>query len=221
MLFRKHCLDERFLGKSIGNALDALPPLETIVTWAVGIDYGTTNPFVALLRAVTEEAIYVCREWRWDSSAMRRQMTDSEYSDGVLTWLRTGADGAYQLGDGPSPVPVVNHEIFVDPSAASFRKQLQSDIGGWPMGADNDVRTGIRNTATLLSRRRLRIHRSCEGLLREMTGYVWDSKAQERGVDAPLKANDHGPDALRYAVLGLRRYWLRWASSFNDLEEAA
>ena len=34
-----------------------------------------------------------------------------------------------------------------------------------------------------------------------MSTYAWDSKAQERGEDKPLKVNDHGPDALRYLAM--------------------
>ena len=34
----------------------------------------------------------------------------------------------------------------------------------------------------------------------ELGSYVWDSKAAALGVERPVKALDHGPDALRYYV---------------------
>jgi hypothetical protein len=37
-------------------------------------------------------------------------------------------------------------------------------------------------------------------LIREIEGYVWDSKEAEKGYDEPLKKDDHAVDALRYAV---------------------
>jgi len=43
-----------------------------------------------------------------------------------------------------------------------------------------------------------------------MSNYVWDTKAQERGEDKPVKESDHGPDALRYVCRGVKRVWLRW-----------
>ena len=63
------------------------------------------------------------------------------------------------------------------------------------------VPDGIRRVSSLLGRRTVRIHRErCEGLLGELGSYVWDSKAAALGVERPVKALDHGPDALRYYV---------------------
>ena len=48
-----------------------------------------------------------------------------------------------------------------------------------------------------------RIHivaENCPNLLREFASYIWDSKAQERGEDKPVKENDHALDALRYLL---------------------
>ena len=67
--------------------------------------------------------------------------------------------------------------------------------------ADHAVIDGIRVVSTALTSGTLKIHASCEGLLSEMSTYAWDTKAQERGEDKPLKVNDHGPDALRYLAM--------------------
>ena len=45
---------------------------------------------------------------------------------------------------------------------------------------------------------RLRIHRRCVNLRRELAGYAWSPGSTER----PLKVDDHSVDALRYMVLG-------------------
>jgi hypothetical protein len=79
-------------------------------------------------------------------------------------------------------------------------------------GANNDVGDGIREVATLLGAGRLRIHESCKGLRAEIPGYVWDPKAAQRGEDAPIKADDHSCDAMRYGVRGMRRYWRGWVA---------
>jgi len=51
------------------------------------------------------------------------------------------------------------------------------------------------------TRRRLLIVRdACTYTMQELTDYRWDSKAAATGVERPLKRNDHGADALRYAV---------------------
>lgn len=194
------------------HVVDRLPPMEE---WWLGVDYGTANAFVTLLFGLgVDHRIYVAREWRWDSRKERRQLTDAEYSRRLRDWL----DG---LGwpDGHSADLV--DRVYVDPSAASFITQLWSD--GWVgvRGANNDVADGIRSVSSLLVGDRLKIHRSCTGLIEEKTGYVWDPKASERGEDKPLKERDHGPDAERYGVMGARRHWRSWLSLPPLLDEAA
>lgn len=186
----------------------------------LAIDYGTTNPFVALLLGVSAEpALYVAREWRWDSAAKHRQLTDAEYVLALEAWLAGGADGFFadERGHG---LPIALEKVIIDPSAASFRAAWQRRFGRWPENADNAVLDGIRETASLLSDGCLRIHESCTETLREMAGYVWDPKAQERGEDAPLKQADHGPDALRYGVSSYRTTWRRWMPLLVDQEAA-
>lgn len=174
------------------HVVKMLPPIKR--HW-VGIDYGTTNPTVFLLIGEgADDCLYVCREWRWDSAAKGRRLTDQQLSAEYRRWVGN----------------VTPQRVFVDPSAASFIAQLYHDGVRGITPADNDVVDGIQDVSTLLGARRLRIHESCAGLIEEMGNYVWDTKAQERGEDAPIKQNDHGPDALRYAVRGLRKTWRRW-----------
>jgi len=90
-----------------------------------------------------------------------------------------------------------------------------------PRDADNEVLDGIRYTASLLASDRLRIHSSCEHLIREVSGYVWDTKAQSQGRDAPMKVNDHGVDALRYLAYTTRRYTRYWLAYDAQKEMAA
>lgn len=190
-------------GRHVTKALPAMH------AWWLGVDYGTTNPLVALLIGHGhDDRLHVAREWRWDSRRRRRQLTDAQYSTALRKWLTNPAGELLDM-----------ERTFVDPSAASFIAQLWQD--GWPgvHGADNTVDDGIRSVASLLGGDRLRVHDSCTGLIDEMLGYVWDPKAQQRGEDRPLKVDDHGPDALRYAVMGTRRVWRRWIAA--DLPEAA
>ena len=188
------------------HVVSVLPQLRAF--WCA-IDYGTANPFHALLIGLgDDERLYVAREWRWDARAKHRQLTDAEYAQRLRVWLEGGAEGLYCLSGSPAPVPI--ERIVLDPSAASFRAQLQRDGFGWARQADNEVLDGIRATASLLAAGRLRIHESCEHLLREFSGYVWDPKATERGEDAPLKVDDHGADALRYFVASTRVVWRGW-----------
>lgn len=151
----------------------------------IACDYGTTNPFVLLDVYDDGETAWIDNEYRWDSKEERRQKTDGEYADDFMIFM--GADKQKYC-------PAV-----VDPSAASFIAELQRR-GAYVIQGNNDVLDGIRRVSSLLGRRKIRIHRRCEGLTGEMHSYVWDSKAAEMGVERPVKSLDHGPDALRYYV---------------------
>lgn len=190
------------------------PDPTSVERYVMAIDYGTTNPFVALLLAVTAERIFVLREWRWDSRAKGRQLTDAEYSAHLTRWL---AAVRLELPD------VQVEKVIVDPSAASFIAQLWRDHWQGVTGANNAVADGIRVTSSLLAANRLLIHPSCQGLWDELLGYVWDPKAAERGEEKPLKVADHGPDACRYGIMGLRSWWRTWITApvERELQAAA
>lgn len=161
--------------------------------WA-GADYGTTNPFAALLLGEgIDGRLYVTSEWRHDSRARHRQLTDAQYSEAVRGWL--------------AEQKVTPEWFFIDPSAASFLVQMYQDGAPNLARAHNDVADGIRSVASLLAADRLRIHSSCTGLLSELPGYSWDPKATKRGEDKPLKVDDHSADALRYVVHSTAHEW--------------
>ena len=165
-------------------------------TWqsvVVGIDYGTTNPTCFLMAGLHAGKWYVFKEYYYDSRVTGVRKSDPDYARDLLTFI-----GNYYPDS-----------IFVDPSAASFivtLRQLAQSEGshlGRIIGADNAVVDGIRTTDAALVGGRVMVHEGCSHLIEEMGEYGWDPQATERGEDAPLKADDHGPDALRYLVMGV------------------
>jgi hypothetical protein len=184
----------------------------------MGVDYGTSNPTHAVLLGLGgDERLYVCGEWRHDGRA-QRSLSDSEQSQRIRDWLDAGARIPLPAGAHPDarPSPVWPDRTAVDPSAASFRRQLRND--GWTglVEADNPVLDGIRNVSSLLSAGRLLFLADEQGkpaapdLEAEMLGYVWDEKKQDKGLDEPSKVDDHGPDGLRYGVQVCRSVWRPW-----------
>lgn len=202
------------------HVIDELPTDDggrtDVERWVVAVDYGTVNPFAALLLGTSEHhrTVYVAAEWRHDSRAERRQLTDAEYSTRLHDWLA----GETGRPDGATLIDA----LIVDPSASSFIAQCWRD--GWPRvrRADNTVGDGIRDMATLLAAGRLRIHRSCVGLVGELPGYVWDPRPARDGSERPLKADDHSVDACRYGVRALRRWWRHWLTApLHDTADTA
>jgi PBSX family phage terminase large subunit len=182
------------------HVVDEIPPIREWLS--LGIDYGTTNPFAALLIGMgTDDTLYVADEWWYDSKLERRQLTDAEYSQRVRAWLaQMPIPGTDLRGVRPK-------YTVVDPSAASFVTQAWQD-GLSPTLGNNEVLNGIRTVATLFGRDRLRVHRRCRHLIDEIPGYSWDDeKAKNKGEDAPIKVDDHGVDAMRYGIHTTEAAW--------------
>jgi PBSX family phage terminase large subunit len=156
-------------------------------TWYVSIDYGTENPFAALLWCVSGQVAYCMAEYYHDGRK-KGARTDEEHTAAIMTII-----------NGRTIQP-----IFIDPSAASMRETLNRH-SLWTKAANNEVVPGISNTATALHLGRIRIHESCVNTIKEFGLYVWDEKASG---DRPVKENDHAMDAVRYFVHSHLRYSL-------------
>ncbi|MGW7198468.1 PBSX family phage terminase large subunit [Streptomyces chryseus] len=207
------CLAEGVVYDMFDESTHIVDTLPTMRRWmAVGLDYGTINPFAALLVGVGEDdRLYVASEYRHDSRTARRQLTDAQYSRGMQNWLGTYAhDGV----EGVQP-----EWIWVDPSAASFMTQLWADGVPGVAKAQNDVKDGIRSVSVAFGANLLHVHRSCTGLIEELPSYAWDDKAAAAGEDKPMKVNDHSADALRYALHSSAYEWRGLLRT--DLQEAA
>jgi len=154
--------------------------------YLLGIDYGTTNPFAAVLVGVNDDhhpALWIEKEFYWDSKRMGRQKTDMEYALDLQREF-----GAY------SP-----RLVYLDPSAASFHMELKRQK--WAVKqAKNDVLDGIRFMSDLFTRGDLAICKGCSNLIREIESYVWDPKSAKLGEDKPIKERDHAIDASRYVL---------------------
>ena len=151
----------------------------------ITIDYGTTNPMVFLDVYDDSDTLWIPREYYYDSKEKQAQKTDKQYADDLVEFIK----------DGPPPVAII-----LDPSAASFKVELKGK-GLRVKAADNEVSDGIRMTSTMIAQRKIKVVRSkCKRTIGDITSYVWDEKAAERGEEKPIKTNDHAADALRYYV---------------------
>lgn len=146
--------------------------------WYVSIDYGISNPFAALLWYVTRDTAYCVDEYYYDGRA-KRQLTDAEHYDNVAALI-----GDRRIED-----------IIIDPSATSFKVEIDRHDKYTVRNADNDVINGIATTSNYLYNGRVKISEKCKNLLLEMTLYRWDESSPE---DRVIKESDHGEDSLRY-----------------------
>lgn len=181
--------------------LHTLPAAPGRADWyTVAIDYGTSNPTTFQLHGHLAQPLrsgphaglqtWLEAEYYHDSRAAgARQQTDAEYAAAFEVFIKTHLPRGATL-----------RFIIIDPSAASFRLELVRRNYRQIMAADNDVQNGLRTVARLLQAGRFKICHTAQQTLKDIEGYVWDAKAQDRGEDKPLKQNDHSMDALRYAL---------------------
>lgn len=173
---------------------DDLPPMQDVL--AVGLDYGTQNATAALLLGLgVDGSLYFLDEWVYSGRDTRQPLTDSSLADHLEAWM----DACRKEWQRP-------RLILVDPSAASFRTELQAR-GVPTTAADNDVLYGLRTMASLLGQGVLKVSSKCKGLINEIPGYCWDDKAAEKGEDKPVKVADHSCDAARYCLVTTETYW--------------
>ncbi|MEM6280577.1 MAG: terminase family protein [Chloroflexota bacterium] len=151
-----------------------------------GVDWGYANPGVILVFGVDGDG----RMWLVDERVKTQQR--------VETWV----DVAQQLRD------MWRIERFVcDPSEPDYIRQF-TEAGLKAEPADNRVLPGIQrvqNRLVQVDKRdlpRLVVHSRCPHTLSEFDQYQWAENVH--GIkDAPVKANDHTMDAMRYAVMAV------------------
>lgn len=158
--------------------------------WVAGIDYGASNAFACVLLGVSTgiqnqigKCVWVEKEYYWDCKKMGRQKLNSEFAEDIQNFLE----------------PYSIKGIYIDPSAASMRLELQRK-GMHVIQADNDVWNGIQTMTSDMGKGNLFICSECKNLIKEIESYVWDTKKSIQGEDAPVKKGDHAVDALRYVM---------------------
>jgi phage terminase large subunit len=126
---------------------------------------------------------WVEKELYWNPKVTFRQKTNSEFADDIERFIE-----GYNVSG-----------LYLDPSAESFQVELRRRKIR-VIEAVNDVFPGITFVANLISNHQLKVVDTCKHLVGEMEMYVWDSKKALRGIEEPVKSNDHLCDALRYAL---------------------
>lgn len=159
--------------------VDAPPASTGKVEYYVSCDYGTLNPFAALLWQWDGKTATLMREYYYSGREKQQSKTDEEYYQDVARWI----------GD----IPI--RSFIVDPSAASFIETLRRHKKFLVRHAKNDVLPGIMTTSRYLQDGTIKVCKECKNTIKEFGLYRWDEESNE---DRPIKENDHAMDAVRY-----------------------
>lgn len=168
---------------------------------AMSVDYGTQNPFAAIVWKKKGGIWYAEREYYHSGRKTGKQKTDDEYASDLEDFMadeiedyRTRLEASRREPNVPTPSKI---QLIIDPSAASFIALMKKKDWCKVVKANNDVEDGIRETASAMKRGLIKISTSMPEWRREVEGYVWDERVEE---DKPVKENDHLMDATRYFV---------------------
>lgn len=196
LFFRRYflgewCLAEGAIFDFFERDIHVDKQLKTCDFWVAGIDYGASNAFACVVLGVKQR--------RFANDTAYAQVQAEYFYNGKGNRTKTNSEYADDLEQLFLKYPV--RAVYVDPSAASFKAELQKKRIN-VRDTDNEVLAGITLMTDLVARGEVSIHQSCTNLIREIQGYCWDDKAAKRGEDKPIKINDHCCDALRYVLKG-------------------
>jgi PBSX family phage terminase large subunit len=174
------------------------PPIERARRVFVGADYGVENPTVFLIigeyMIKGKKTYYVLKEYSYSGREKMKAKTTSQFAEDFAVFIKD-----HRIT-----------EVVVDPSAKALiieleRADIKRKSGSMytVSKANNNVLDGIQHVANLIYDDALFILDTCKVVIEELQTYSWNPKAQEKGIDEPIKDHDHALDALRYALFTL------------------
>lgn len=193
LILGKWTLAEGLIYPMFRDILEKPPKDVSPSDFALSIDYGTRNAFAALLWAKYGLVWYAVKGYYYSGRDTGTNKTDEDYGRDMDAFIEPVADRLEPLGR--------KIRTIVDPSAASFITLLNRRRWCKIMHADNNVADGIRDTASAMQRGLIKVNPDIKEWQDEAQGYVWDD---EKGLDAPVKENDHYMDSTRYFVRTMR-----------------
>lgn len=187
-----------------------VPSSVTIIKKWIGIDYGQSNATVFILCGLgNDNKLYILDEYYHEGRTELQQKSPVRYSKDYFKWLKKNGVKVEQDDGTIIEYPVRKEYTFIDPSAKGFMLQLFEDGEKGIRAANNEVLPGIELMSSIIDNDMFRVLKHCTNTIGELSTYRWDPKAQLKGLDQPIKQNDHAMDAIRYVVNGTRMIWQR------------
>ena len=136
---------------------------------------------------------YLQEETYYDAGQRGVAQSDSDRVNDIVM-----LQDKYQLGRKST--------IFLPHDAASLKAACRKDprIKMKVRTYAPDTYKDINRIQDLFNTRRFFIHESCKNSITQAQTYCWDTRAQQRGEDKPLKVDDHCPDMWRGGLFGSR-----------------
>jgi PBSX family phage terminase large subunit len=187
---------------TFSDAIHIIEPFDIPKDWRRFrvVDFGYTNPFVCQWWAVDPDGrMYLYREIYISQRTVRAHCVQiNELSKGE-TYEATVADH-----DAEDRATMAENGIDTTPAKKDVSPGIQAVQERLNVQADGKPRLFLFRTALVEEDRRMIDAKKPTCTIQELPGYVWTKTADGRPVkEAPVKENDHGADALRYAAMHL------------------
>lgn len=137
---------------------------------------------------------YLQEETYYDAEKKGVAQSDSDRVNDIIM-----LQDKYGLGRGST--------IYLPHDAASLKAQCRKDkrIKMKVRTYAPDTFKDINRIQDLFNNGKFHIHESCHNSITQAQTYCWDTRAQQRGEDKPLKIDDHCPDMWRGGLFGPRQ----------------
>ena len=167
---------------------------ETNICCDYGVSTVTTFGVMGIVKDTKEgNKYYLQEETYYDAGQRGVAQSDSDRVNDIVM-----LQDKYQLGRKST--------IFLPHDAASLKAACRKDprIKMKVRTYAPDTYKDINRIQDLFNTRRFFIHESCKNSITQAQTYCWDTRAQQRGEDKPLKVDDHCPDMWRGGLFGSR-----------------
>lgn len=162
------------------------------------IDFGYTNPFVCQWWAIDhDERMYLYREIYMTRRTVR------VHAEKIKDLTDRSIEMIVADHDAEDRATLEENEIYTDIADKRVMPGIQAVQERLKVQPDGKPRLFLMRGATVEMDWRLEDEKRPISTLEEFPAYVWNDKVTK---DEPVKMNDHGMDALRYAVMYLDGY---------------
>ena len=183
-------------------SLHIVEPFEIPSSWRRkwSVDFGMTNPFVLQCWAIDPDGrMYLYREIYRSQRLVEDHARDilALVTDAKGNWTEPQPSGVVCDHDAEGRATFQRHaHLGTVPAHKAVSDGIQMVQSRFRRAKDGKPRIFFFRNAVVQIDQLLVDAKKPTSTVAELPGYIWDKKK-----DAPLKLNDHGSDAMRYAVV--------------------
>lgn len=170
--------------------------LEHISNLYIGVDYGQMNPttYECFGPDLVDKCIRGIDEYYYSGRETGKQKSPSEYAKDFVAFK--------EKVESETGIKVA--VAFIDPSAKGLSEEIKRLCHEIKIkDAKNDVALGISRVQKMMSFRRLFLSSKQKKLISERYQYKYNDDLLDKGLEVPVKENDHCSDAERYIIMGI------------------